>query len=65
MFSGVAHGFAVRGDPNIPDQRASLFVFISPGGWFWRLTGDLGQGGQRKRVRVGSRSGSSDFRRDA
>ena len=22
VFSGVSHGFAVRGDPNIPDQRA-------------------------------------------
>jgi len=24
VFSGVAHGFALRGDPNIPDTRKSL-----------------------------------------
>ena len=74
VFSGVAHGFAVRCDLNIPHERASLSRV-----WYLVLDANLlfvylflsfswvgvGQVGQRKKVHAGSRSGSSSFRRDA
>ena len=34
VFSGVAHGFAVRGNPDVPDERA----FLLHSEWCWRLT---------------------------
>ena len=38
VFSGVAHGFAIRGNMDVPDERA----FFSLHGWFWRLMEHVG-----------------------
>jgi hypothetical protein len=63
VFSGVAHGFAVRCDLNVPHERASLSRVCVPMLILFRV--GLGQVGQRRKVHGGSRSGSSGFRRDA
>lgn len=33
VFSGVAHGFAVRGNPEVPDERECLLISLRQG-WF-------------------------------
>ena len=40
VFSGVAHGFAVRGNPEVPDERGCLFISLRRG----RFGGTDGRG---------------------